>query len=77
MARLCQGSLWFAAAFVWVGIQAQAATDYVITVRRTEVIEFIDPATLKTISSITVNAPSIGAGLNGVFANSDGRWCLG
>ncbi len=57
-----------------MSVQAQVATDYVITVRRTGVIEFLDPMTLSTIGSITVNVPpSNRTGLNGVFANLDGR----
>ena len=74
MGRFAQAVLWFAVLFVCVGVEAQASTDFIITVRRTGVIEFLDPATLKTISSITVNIPpSNRTGLNGVFANPDGR----
>jgi hypothetical protein len=37
------------------------------------IIEFLDPATLKTISSITVSVRSNGTGLNGISADPDGH----
>lgn len=74
MGRLGRLLLWFAIIFVCASVQAQVSIDYIITVRRSGRIEFIDPVTLKTISSISVSvSPSNRTGLDGVFANPDGR----
>jgi hypothetical protein len=56
-----------------VRAQAQSSVDYIIAARRTGVIEFIDPVTLKTVSRVAVDVPLTSTGLNGVFANPDGR----
>jgi hypothetical protein len=73
MCRLRRGFLWFALIFVPAGSEARGSTDYLITVGRTGIIEFIEPTTLRTVRTITVNIPSTNAGLNGVFGNPDGR----
>jgi hypothetical protein len=73
MARLPQAILWSVVLLVCLGKEAQGSSDYIVTVRRTGVIDFIDPTTLKTLSSITVDVTWSGSGLNGVFANPDGR----
>lgn len=73
MCRLRWEVLWFALIFVSAGSEARGSTDYIIAVRRTGIIEFIEPATLRTVGTITVNIPSTSAGLNGIFANPDGH----
>jgi hypothetical protein len=71
--RLPREILWFAAILGAVGVRAQSSADYIIAARRMGAIEFIDPATLKTVSSVAVDVSSTSTGLNGVFANPDGR----
>ncbi|HEY7303753.1 MAG TPA: hypothetical protein VH601_06560 [Bryobacteraceae bacterium] len=71
MCRLRRGVLWSVLIFASVGSEAWGSTDYIISVRRSGSIEFIEPATLRTVRTITVNIPSTSAGLNGVFANPD------
>jgi hypothetical protein len=71
--RPLRAILWFAAILGAVGLRAQNSADYIIAARRAGVIEFVDPTTLKTVSSIAVDVRSTSTGLNGVFANPDGR----
>ena len=73
MAWFTQAILWSAAFSMCVVAAAQTSHDYIITARRSGVIEFIDPATLKTLRSITTDVAASSTGLNGVFANPDGR----
>jgi hypothetical protein len=73
MAQLSRASFCSAVFLICLGVRAHGANDYIIAARRTGVIEFIDPATLKTLSSIRVNLALSSTGLNGVFADPDGR----
>jgi hypothetical protein len=52
---------------------AQSPHEYIIAARRLGTIEFIDPGTLHTLSSLTVHVPPDSTGLDGVFLNPDGR----
>lgn len=73
MLRLPQAILLCAALSVCIGVHARGSNDYIIAVRRMGMIQFIDPATLNTVSTIKVNVGSEGTGLNGVFADPDGH----
>ena len=53
-------------------LQAQDRKNFILAARRRGVIEVIDPVTLKTVSRIHFDAPSEGAGLEGVSASADG-----
>ena len=53
--------------------RAQAPHDYIVAVRRMGAIEFIDPVSLQTVSTIRVNVQPDSTGLNGVFLNPGGR----
>ena len=70
MPRLAQAILWSGVLSMCVGAEAQSSKDYIIAARRTGAIEFIDPATLKTLSSIRVDIAPSTTGLNGVFRGS-------
>lgn len=73
MDRLRKASLWVVTVVACVGAQAQSPGDYIVAARRTGSIEFIEPITLKTVSRIVINIPSPSTGLNGIFADPDGR----
>jgi hypothetical protein len=57
----------------WSSVQAQSSADYIIAARQMGTVEFIDPASLKTIARVVLELPSTSSGLGGVFANPDGR----
>jgi hypothetical protein len=48
------------------------AKTFIIAARRSGDVEFIDPATLETVSRIHIDVNPNGVGLNGVFVNEDG-----
>lgn len=73
MRRSLQIALFAMVLLANVPARAQASHDYIIAERRLGAIEFIDPATLQTLSTITVDVPPNSAGLNGIFLNPDGR----
>ena len=74
MANLRQIILWSSILWICVGAKPQgSAKEYILAVGRTGLIEFVDPSTLTTVSSIDTNAAATSTGLNGVFANPDGR----
>jgi hypothetical protein len=45
---------------------------FIIAARRSGDVEFIDPATLETVSRIHIDVNPTGVGLNGVFVSADG-----
>lgn len=49
------------------------ARDYVITAQRSGIIQFRDPVTLDVLSSLDVDLPANSTGLNGVWADPNGR----
>jgi len=50
-----------------------ATSNYLIVANQTGLIEFLDPASLKTLSSISVNLPLESTGLRGIFADPNGH----
>src|SRR6476646_4491425 len=72
MYRLRRGVLWFAL-IVSAGSAARASTDYIITVPRTGIIEFIELPLSGRSGTIAVNIPSTSSGLDGVFGDPDGH----
>ena len=65
---LCSAALWQCLA-----APPPNARNYILLVRRSGVVEFVDPTTLKTVSSITIRGARNSAGLNGIFSGPDGR----
>jgi hypothetical protein len=59
-----------------LGVQAPLtksdAKTFIIAARRSGDVEFIDPATLETVSRIHIDVNPKGVGLSGVFVNGDG-----
>ena len=51
----------------------QTAKDYLVTAQRSGVIQFRNPTTLDIVSTIDVNLPANSTGINGVFADPNGR----
>lgn len=73
MARSMAIALFWASLLTYAAAEAQTSNNYIIAERRLGAIEFIDPANLQTLSTITVGVPPNSAGLNGIFLNPDGR----
>lgn len=74
IANLRQAILWSFILCICIGARAQSsAKDYIVAVRRTGIIEFIDSVSLATIGSIDTNVAHGSTGLNGVSGNPDGR----
>jgi len=51
---------------------AQEASDLILATRRAGVVEFISPATLKTVARLHFDLPAGSAGLGGASASADG-----
>ena len=73
MARWFSIGLFVAVSLACDGVGAQSTNEYIIAARRMGTIDFIDPATLRTLSSIEVQIPPTTTGLDGVFLDPDGR----
>jgi hypothetical protein len=73
MVRICQVVLWSSILWICTVSIAQDSKEYIIAARRTGIIEFIEPSSLKTISSIETGVARNSTGLNGVSANPDGQ----
>ena len=50
-----------------------ATNNYLIVAHQSGLIEFLDPSSLKTVSSISVNVPVESTGLSGIFADPNGH----
>ena len=73
MVRLPKTALVLAVSFLCLGPNAWCSETYLVIESGKGIIEFLDPVTLKTHSSIRVDVSPTGTGLNGVFADPNGR----
>ena len=61
-----------AALLAFSALPAQESKQLILAARRSGVVEFIDPATLKTVGRLHLNLAPNGVGLNGMSVSADG-----